>query len=516
MAKNVMIIGAGAAGLTAAISAARTGANVTVLEAQERPGRKLLVTGNGRCNLTNISENLAEQYRGSGAALASKLLRQFDAKAALEFFHGLGLLTQEKNGYVYPYTAQASSVLDVLLAELRRLKVKLKFSQEITEIIDFESAVGLQISSNGRNQEWSARRESNLQTAARFAVVTPTWTYQADAVILACGSKAAPSTGASGEGYLLAQALGHTIVDPRPALVPLTSHASFLNRAAGVRCRAGVTLLRKHFSEGDTAQNSSAATDDHRGFGNRTLPHRKDTGPSQYEEIAQDIGELQWTNYGVSGIVIFQLSRYIAGDADYSKSIVYKANKANIANTENRTVKAITANKAEYALCIDFFPDYSEQYLKDLLTKRAAELPKEPVSVLLRGLLNEKLIPAVLEQAENAPDSDIGRQQEQAVKLPAVCKDLKQTDITGICRSLKSFYLPVTGTKSFDQAQICAGGVDCREITDELESRLHSGLYFAGEMLDVDGPCGGYNLQWAWTSGYIAGASASRAAIARK
>ncbi len=464
MAKNVLIIGAGAAGLTAAISAARTGANVTVLEAQERPGRKLLVTGNGRCNLTNMAENLAEQYRGTGAALASGLIRKFGTAATLDFFHGMGLLTQVKNGYVYPYTGQSASVLEVLLAELRRLKVKVKFSQVITEIVTQSST-------------------------ARFAVVTPTWTYKADTLILACGSKAPPSTGASGKGYLLAQKLGHTILNPRPALVPLISNASFLNRVAGVRCRAKITLLRSVFFEDKFVKEGFSAA---AGKTYRELLYQENI--PKYEEITHDVGELQWTNYGVSGIVIFQLSRYIESELDHAH--VKTANKA-VKLLKTTRVAAKTENSA-YAISIDFFPEHSGQMLESLLTKRAAELSKEPVSVLLRGLLNEKLIPVVLDQTANLPEKSGA---------------LVRSDIIRLCHTLKAFLLPVTGTKSFEQAQICSGGVDCREVTEELESRLHSGLYFAGEMLDVDGPCGGYNLQWAWTSGFLAGASASREAI---
>ncbi|MCC8137313.1 MAG: aminoacetone oxidase family FAD-binding enzyme [Clostridiales bacterium] len=439
MAKNIIVIGAGAAGLVAAISAARAGADVTVLEAQERPGRKLLVTGNGRCNLSNTSEHLAEQYRGTGAPLASKLIQRFDTTATLEFFHGLGLLTQEKNGYVYPHTAQSSSVLEVLLAELRRLKVKLKFSQDIVKIAVYETPEPVQAA--------FCRPDVPEPSAARFAVVTSTWTYHADAVILACGSKAAPATGASETGYLLVRTLGHTILEPRPALVPFTSNAPFLNRTAGVRCRAGVTLLR------------------HALF---------------CEPVARDIGELQWTAYGVSGIVIFQLSRYTAFEAER------KIKKPDKTDKEEQTA---------YSLSIDFFPDCGEKELEELLIKRAAELERESVRVLLRGLLNEKLIPVILSQGK---------------KLPQACGDLEPADIFRICHTMKAFPLPVTGTKSFDQAQICTGGVDCREITDELESRIHGGLYFAGEMLDVDGPCGDYNLQWAWTSGYLSGQYAAR------
>ncbi len=412
MAKNITVIGAGASGLTAAISAAGKGAQVTILEAQERPGRKLLVTGNGRCNLTNTSAHLPEEYHGSGADLARRLTGRFGAKETLEFFSQLGLLTQEKNGCVYPCTMQSDSVLDVLLAELRIRRVNFKFSQKILRITD-----------NG----WSE------DDALRYAIETPSWVYRADAVILACGSMAAPSTGASEAGYLLAQTLGHRVIAPRPALVPLASDFSYLNRFAGVRCRAKLTLLQGG------------------------------------EKIAEETGELQWTKYGISGIVAFQLSRYVS-----------------------------TGGKG-YSLQIDLLPDHTAGELEALLSVRAAQLNQESTTVLLRGILNEKMIKVILECA-SAPAAAAGEKLTQKS-----CADLKESDIRSICRAVKCFSVPVTGTRSFDQAQVCAGGVDCTEVTDHLESVLHRDLYFAGELLDVDGPCGGYNLQWAFTSGYLAG-----------
>ncbi len=410
MAKTIAVIGAGASGLTAAIAAARCGAQTTILEAQSSPGKKLLVTGNGRCNLTNLSAALPEAYFGSGAALARSVTERFGVRETLDFFSGLGLLTQEKNGCVYPYTMQAGSVLDVLLAELRRLHGNLKFGQKILRITD-----------RGDREE------------KQYAIETAGWKYEADAVILACGSMAAPATGATGDGYLLAQTLGHTVITPRPALVPLDSSFPYLNRFSGVRCRAKLTLLCKG------------------------------------KVLGEDTGELQWTKYGISGIVAFQLSRHVRADEE-----------------------------GPYEMQIDLVPDYRAEELQGMLCARAKELAGESVTVLLRGILNEKMIKVLLNEAEE------GLTQK-------CCTDLTGEEIGAICRELKEFRIPITGTRSFDQAQICAGGVDCSEITDDLESRLHKNLYFAGEMLDVDGPCGGYNLQWAFSSGFVSGVHAAGA-----
>ena len=187
MGKRVIIAGGGAAGLTAAVFAARQGAEVTVLEGMERPGKKLLLTGNGRCNLTNLDVALSGKYYGSGAAVARKLTEQFGASEVLSFFEELGLWTTEKNGYVYPYSLQSGAVLGVLLSEIRRLRVKLKLGEKV---------------------------ESIQQEDERWKVKTASWCYTGDALVLACGGKAVPSTGSDGSGYALARILGHSVTVP--------------------------------------------------------------------------------------------------------------------------------------------------------------------------------------------------------------------------------------------------------------------------------------------------------------
>lgn len=411
--RKVIVVGGGAAGLMAAVFAAREGAQVTILEAKERPGKKLLLTGNGRCNLTNLDTDLPEAYHGSGRKMAASLTRAFDGRAVCRFFEELGLLTQEKNGYIYPYSAQSGSVLEVLLSEIRRLKVKLKLSEKIKEV---------------------------TKTPEGWAVSTEGWTYESDAVILACGSKCAADTGSDGSGYVLARSLGHKIIKIAPALTPVTCKADYLQNLAGVRCRARVTLCR-----------------------------------GREQEIAADTGELQWTKYGVSGIVVFQLSRYISSAAS-PEGMYFK---------------------------IDLLPEYEKEQLLHILSRRAAMIGREKLSVLLAGLLPEKLIPVVLGEMDR-----IQKSSRSFTKY--TCSEFADKQAGLLIDLMKAFILPITGTKSFDTCQVCAGGVDCREVNpDTLESCLHPGLYFAGEMLDVDGPCGGYNLQWAWSSGYAAGRAAA-------
>lgn len=407
--RKILVIGGGAAGMMAAIAAARQGAAVTLLDGMDRPGRKLLVTGNGRCNLTNMDDRLHTRYYGSGADLADKITGKYDGGWTREFFLELGLFSVEKNGYVYPCSMQSGSVLDVLMAELRRLRVKMKLKEKAVSV-----------------------REN---PAGGWSVLTQTWQYEADGVILACGSRAMPSTGSDGSGYSLAKQLGHSLIPPAPALVPITCKEKFLTSASGVRCRAEVSLYRE--SRG------------------------------QRKAISSEIGEVQWTSYGVSGIVVFQLSRFVSG-----------------------------GNAGSYSLELNLLPEQEQMVLKKLLQKRAAEIPEEKTAVLMHGLLHEKLVPLILQQAQ--------------ISAKAPCSSLTKEKINDILNAAMHFTLQVTGTKDFDVCQVCSGGVDCREVSaDTLESKIKKNLYFAGEILDVDGPCGGYNLQWAWASGYLAGISAA-------
>lgn len=428
--KKVVIVGAGASGMMAAIAAARNGASVTVLEAMERPGRKLLLTGNGRCNITNTDPKLPSMYYGSGSLHASSIIPQMDAGAVCKLFEELGLLTMQKNGYVYPYTGQASSVLEVLLTELQRLKVKLKYNEKVEELL---------------------RQEDNS-----WLVRTATWQYPADAVIMACGSCAAPLTGSDGSGYQIAEQAGYQVNTPAPALVSLCCEEHFLPALAGVRSRAAVSLY-------DVS-------------GNQLL--RKESG------------ELQWTKYGVSGIVIFQLSRFVS-------------------------VQKVKNPAAVFQLYVDLFPDVESEMLFHLIQSRCRQLSDAPLRLLLCGILNEKLIPAVMERVFSG-DTDHKAKTKQAKaknkkEKQILCNQITDLQIEALADCMKNFKLTVTDTKSFDTAQVCAGGVDASQLdTQTMESLLHRNLYFVGELVDTDGPCGGFNLQWAWSSGWVAGTAAAK------
>ena len=404
--KSIIVIGGGASGLMAAIVAAREGARVTILESMDKPAKKLLMTGNGRCNLTSLDFSREDCYRGGDTTFVRQVLKQFDYQQTMQFFEEMGLLLQERGSGVYPLTDQASSVADRLLLELAKLRVKLKCREKVTRI---------------------------EKTGDKWTAFTEGWHYEADAVILSCGSRAVPATGSDGSGYALAQMCGHTIQEPFPALVPLKCKESFVKKLAGLRTRSVVNM------EILTSDGASVAS---------------------YSKA----GELQWTEYGISGIVVFQLSRYSAQ-----------------ALKQGRRVQ----------VSIDCLPSVDEQSLFALLCKQSEE---ESIGDSLTGILPKKLIPVILELC----------QIKKASARPAAGQ-LRQ-----ICRQIKLLRLTVTGTRSFEQAQVCAGGVTLSEIDPStMESRISRGLYLTGELIDVDGICGGYNLQWAWSTGYLAGKSSA-------
>ncbi len=405
---SVLIIGGGAAGLVAAIAARRQGARVTILEKGQRVGRKILATGNGRCNLTNTDLDISH-FHGANPRFAHGVLRRLDHAGTLTFFHELGIVPRVEDGRVYPLSNQSSSVLDVLRYEVDRLGI-------VTEL---EAAVA----------EMSRQGE-------RFAVVTADQrSFTADRVIIATGGMAAPAFGCSGDGYRLAAAFGHALVDPHPALVQLHLEAPYLKQIDGVRCHGRAEL--------------------------------RVSG----KVMADDEGELLFTAYGISGIPIMQVSRVAAHWLQAGESVM---------------------------LHLDLLPQSSRDALDAMLAERFATQPEKGVAFNLVGMLNHKLAQVVVQEAgirEIArPAGKItGAQRQQLVAL------------------LKDWRLRITGTNPWSAAQTTAGGIDVRQVDPKtLESRLVPGLYFAGEVLDIDGDCGGYNLQWAWSSGFVAGEAAGQ------
>lgn len=390
--------------MTAALLAAGQGAEVTLFERNDRLGKKLLSTGNGKCNLGNRDFG-PEKYCTGSPELLPKYLGRFGTEDTVAFFHGLGLLIKDKNGYLYPVSEQASSVLDVLrFAVDRQERISVKYRCRIDKIERDKKSGGIRL----------------FQGEETFCF---------DRVILACGGKAAPKTGSDGSGYQLARMLGHSLVPVVPALVQLKCREDWLKSIAGVRADAEITLFQ----------------------GER--------------RIASERGELQLTDYGISGIPVFQLSR----KAGY-----------------------ILREQDEAEIRIDFLPDFEREGFEERLLKDRR--PVEAGSTLeeyFTGVLNKKLMNlfirlAGLKPAEKACSAD----RKRMARAYRLCRELS---------------VHVYAANSFDNAQVCAGGVPLGEITDRLESKKAPGVFFAGELLDVDGRCGGYNLQWAWGSGYLAG-----------
>lgn len=410
MSQNrVIIVGAGAAGMTAAIFAAREGAKVVLLEHKDRVGKKILSTGNGRCNLSNRFQE-SSCYRSGQPDFPFQALGAFTLPMTLQYFEDLGVLTRERDGYLYPYSGQASAVLDALRLGLVRESVQVVTECEISSITPRENA------------------------KHRFEVKTSQGTFSGDALILACGSKAASGTGSDGSGYKLAKRLGHHIIKPLPALVQLRCPEKFFKQIAGVRADASVTL----YGDG--------------------------------RKLAEDQGEVQLTDYGISGIPVFQVSRYAARALD-----------------EGQDVRAV----------LNFYPECPEEETRRMLKERKTRLAGRQAEDFFSGWIHKKLALLFLKQAGIRGDRTV--------------ESLTEAQIQTLGDLLCRFEVSVEGTNSFEQAQICCGGVDVREVDAQtMESKKVKGLYFAGELLDVDGICGGYNLQWAWSSGAVAGKCAGR------
>lgn len=395
MNNRIAVIGGGASGLMSAVCAARRGAQVTVYERLNRVGKKLLATGNGRCNLTNAGAGHGN-YHGSGAALIDEAARCFWVEETLEFFSQLGLVTKcEEEGKVYPYSDQASSVLDVLRFELERLNVRTVCGFEVKNVKKYQKGFEL--------LSYDGRRET------------------ADKVIIACGGKAAPDLGSNGSGYDIVKGLGHTVTELRPSLVQLRTKPDIVKPLKGIKVQASVKY------------------GGHEAF-----------------------GEVLFTDYGISGPPVFSLSPYCTGGG---------------------------------AVLLDIMPEYSLGQTAELIAKNAAR--GGSCENIFVGILNKRVGMQIVKSC------GIGLSEE--------CAGLSENNILKLAERVKRLCLEVTGTQSWNNAQVTAGGVPAAQVNGStLESLRTSGIYITGELLDIDGDCGGYNLQWAWTSGYIAGAAAAR------
>lgn len=396
MKKKVAIIGAGASGLVAAIAAAKKGAQVTIYEKSPKIGKKILASGNGRCNITNENISL-KNYHGKAVHFAKETIR-FDAQ---KFFNNLGLELRRGNGTrLYPLSHQASSVVDYLGFHAKYLGVTFQKECKIEKI--------------EKEQEHFILHYHDKRDVA-------------DALIVATGSSAMPNLGSSNSGYAFAKAFGHEIEPPFAALVQLTSDETIFTKASGVKIDAGLEIF------------------------------------VDKEPKMQLRGDLLFTTYGLSGSAILDLSR-IASDAKMRKQ--------------------------EVSIMIDLLPEHSIESIKRLLQK---QLPlKLPLYLSLNGIIPKKLIEPIMIVAKIDTN-----------------KPLNNKTINTLAYTLKKIQISISGTRGEKHAEIMAGGVSTKEINPKtMESNLVKGLYFTGEVVDIDGDCGGYNLHWAWASGFKAGDNA--------
>lgn len=421
--KKIAVLGGGASGLMAAITAAQSGAKVSIIEHKDRVGKKILMTGNGKCNLTNLHMD-DSYYYSHDLEKAMRIMEEFTPQDTIAFFRELGLMTKEKrDGGIYPVAEQASVVLDILRATCDRLGIETVLNCHIEQI-----KPGTKITLNGYQEievesETSNSKKSKGKQNKNY--IRKSYTNVFDALILACGGCAASVSGSDGSGYDLVKKLGCKVYSPFPALVQLHGKGDFFKGIAGVRVESSLQLYVDR------------------------------------QVVAKEYGELQLTDYGISGIPVFQFSRIVASELSFGHACEVE---------------------------IDFYP-----YDKKPLNWEA--FPDLSVETFLEGYLNKKLVMMLLKRANIAPE-------QRVHTVPKRSRDRIFTE-------MHHFIVPVEKTNGFDSAQVCAGGVSLQDIEDTLSLKKQSNVYVAGELLDVDGKCGGYNLQWAWSTGYIAGKNAA-------
>ena len=403
---KIGIIGGGASGMCAALAASENpNAQVHIFERQGRVGRKLLATGNGRCNLTNMDAQLCH-YHGETPEFSLPALTAFSPEKTLRWFRDLGLYTvTELSGRVYPYSDQANSVVDVLRFALEKPNISLHLGCEVTAV---------------------------RKTSEGFTVTVGEEKACFDKLIIACGGLAGSKLGGTMAGYQLLKRMGHHITPLRPALVQIKSSWNGCVSLKGVRANCSVKIC------------------------------------CDGQLHSQSTGELQFTEYGLSGPVIFEVSR----DA--------------------------CQGKGSWTCRLDFLPEIAETALREeLARRRESQLPTEE---LLTGILHNRL-GRVLTGA-------VGIRGQQSVK------SITDEELDAVCRIVKSLELPLTGLMGMDNAQVTAGGAVTEEFyPDTMESRIVPGLYACGEVLDIDGDCGGFNLQWAWSSAMVAGRHAGEVTV---
>lgn len=406
---DLIIVGGGASGLVAAITAKDFGVDVAILEGTDRIGKKILTTGNGRCNISNLgAKEPFNAFHCTQNDFFYNVLKGFGVKETLDFFLTLGLpIVELQNGKLYPKSLQASSVVDILKMSLEDRGIPLYTNSKV-KTIHRDKIFKLSTT----NEEYKL--------------------FTCDNLILSCGGKSAPKTGSDGSTYYLAEKFGHSITPLLPGIVQLKLDYKYLKSISGVKFDGFAKVI----------------IDD--------------------VIIREDFGEILFTDYGISGPPILQLSALAS--------------------------KGIFQNK-KVQISVDLMPDHTYESLENFIECHFALLSHRPLIDSLIGVINKKLIPTLLKECG-------------ITDLHIPCYELSWKDKKRLINTLKDWKFNCIGTNDFNQAQVTIGGINTTEVdSSTLESKIIPNLYFAGEILDVHGDCGGFNLQWAWSSGYIAARS---------
>ena len=413
---NVIVIGGGPAGMMAAIASAENGNNVILLEKKERLGRKLLITGKGRCNITSSLpiEEFIQNIPGNGQFLYSAF-KNYTNNDIINFLNEEGLDVKEERGNrIFPVTDKSLDVLKCFTKRLKELNVKIEYNMEVTEIIPKNEAEKLKV------------KTANNKI------------FEADKVILATGGKSYPLTGSTGDGYELVEKLGHTVTKIRPSLVPLEAFEQNMCKEL-----QGLSLRNVNIELKNKENNKI---------------------------IYQDFGEMLFTHFGVSGPTILSSSAHL---------VRYK------------NIGELLKNK-KIVLSIDFKPALSEEKLDERTLRDFAEFKNKQFKNSLDKLLPQKLIPVIIEKSGINPDKKVN--------------EINKKERHRLVDLLKNFEVAIKGFRPIDEAIVTSGGINIKEINPKtMESKLVDGLYFAGEIIDVDAYTGGFNLQIAYSTGYTAG-----------
>lgn len=409
---RIAIIGGGASGLVSAISFAKTlkhqsNVEIVILERLDRVGKKILATGNGRCNLSNLNAS-EKYYHSTNPKFVKDVLSQFNSKNTIELFESIGLICRiEEDGRLYPYSNQASSVLDVLRMEIQHLGIKEICNFEVDNIKKYKNKF---IISSTNNQK-----------------------YEASKIILSTGGNSQPNLGSNGSGYKLLKSLTHTVMDISPSLVQLKSDSKIVKALNGIKVNAEAKII------------------------------------CNKKVIRKEKGELLFTEYGLSGILILQLSTVI----------------------KNFTTESIK-------ISVDIMPEFEKNKVKEIIQNKVLKEGWKSLDNFFIGILNKKIGQMILKSVGIYP-------------LSRKANSLSNSEINKLVETIKDWQFNVTGTMSWNNAQVTSGGVNTEEFnSNSLESKKIKNLYITGELLDVDGDCGGFNLQWAWSTGFIAGKSAAK------